>query len=87
MEIEETPRTFSLRVTEQELTDLTKAVMRGWIDNSTGEEPDAETLSDMYQQLTDALNKEAAEEEAAEQDSLSVVELEPPEGRRSSPGS
>ncbi len=81
MEIEETPRTFSLRVTEQELTALTKAVM-SWIDNSTGEEPDAETLSDMYQQLTDALGEEAAEE-----DSLFVVELEPEEGQRSSPGS
>jgi hypothetical protein len=70
MEIEEIPRTFSLRVSEQELTALTKAVC-SWLDNSTGEDPAAETLSDMYQQLS-ALEEsaaevpEAAEEEAAE---------------------
>jgi len=81
MEIEETPRTFSLRVTEQELTALTKAVM-SWIDNSKGGEPDAEAPSDMYQQLTDALGEEAAEE-----DSLSVVAVELAKNQRSSPGS
>jgi hypothetical protein len=68
MEIEEIPRTFSLQVTVEELTALTEAV-GSWIDNSTGEDPAAET---MYQQLSDALGDEAAEvpegaaEEAAE---------------------
>ena len=82
MEIEEIPRTFSLRVTEQELAALTNAVC-SWLDNSTGEDPAAETLSAMYQQLTDALE----EEEVAQEDSLSVVELEPAKGQLASPTS
>jgi hypothetical protein len=90
MEIEEIPRTFSLQVTVQELTVLTEAV-GSWLDNSTAEDPAAET---MYQQLSDALGDEAAEvpkeavaeeeageEEAVAEDSLSVVELEPAGGQ------
>jgi hypothetical protein len=66
MEIEEIPRTFSLQVTVPELTALTEAV-GSWLDNSTGEDPAADT---MYQQLSDALGDEAAEvpEKAAEEE-------------------
>jgi hypothetical protein len=76
MEIEEIPRTFSLQVTVQELTALTTAV-GSWLDNSTGEDPAAET---MYQQLSDALGDEAAEvpEKAAEEE---TAEEEAAEGK------
>ncbi len=68
MEIEEIPRTFSLRLTEQELTALTE-VVGSWIDNSKVEDPAVET---MYQQLSDALGDEAAEvpEKAAEEEAV-----------------
>ncbi len=75
MEIEEIPRTFSLRLTEQELTTLTE-VVGSWIDNSKGEDPAVET---MYQQLSDALGDEAAEvpevpEKTAEEEAVDEEE-------------
>lgn len=59
MEIVSNPRTFSLLVTEQELTALTKAV-ENWIEEATGEDPEglAETLSDMSEQLKEAVEEE-----------------------------
>jgi hypothetical protein len=77
MEIESNPRTFSLLLTEQELTAVTQAVV-SWIDNSTGEDPagTAETLWDMYQQLRDALEEEEVVEipEAVEEEVVEIPE-------------